>query len=231
MDCDSVLLDAASLTETLHVPKDQLSLNPDTGVTCELQLVCEDDFDVDTDNATMSPEHENVVGYMGGYLLRKFGFSDAHQRCVTCADLLLADRNACSTDNSSVFVRQKSFCDTSKLIYPSAAFRAFVVQLEGIFNNVFPQVQHSLKLMNRLVLYAEKNTNILGCEKQKRVAVMKDMMKLYMRIRIYSKIKALGSAAATAKTTGRRSRKVKKWFMSDSSVGLLTVCDRQKISH
>ena len=55
MDCDSVLLDAASLSETLHVPKDQLSLNPDTGITCELQLVCEDDFDVDIDNVTMSP--------------------------------------------------------------------------------------------------------------------------------------------------------------------------------
>jgi len=69
MDCDSVLLDVASLSETLNVTKEQ---NVNTDITCE--LVCEDGIDVDTAHV-MNSEQENVIAYMSGYLLRRFGFS------------------------------------------------------------------------------------------------------------------------------------------------------------
>ena len=205
MDCDGVLLDAASLSAMHHQSRDNRSVNIHTNATCE--LVCEDDFDADFSTVIMSTEYENVVAYMSGYLLRKFSFSVAERRCESCADLFLTDST--TSNNRLVFVRQKSYRESGALLYPSALFCNFIIHLEEIFRHVFCQLRHSVNITERIFLYAEKNVQVIGCGQQQCIDVVKEIMKLYIRVRIYSETKLL-TVSTTAKSTGKRNRKAKK---------------------
>lgn len=82
--------------------------------TCE--LVCEDDFD---ELIPMCSKHENIVAYMGGYLLQKVGFSTTTP-CDKCATISLA--NGYTNSNYLAFTKEKTFHETSALLFPSGVF-------------------------------------------------------------------------------------------------------------
>ena len=145
-DLDNVLLDISSLSNLLksrsNDDKTCVSTSQiDHEITCE--MTCEDDYDLQdlSDIPDLPLEIDNVLAYMSGYILRKFGFNDGCDMCQKCSDLCTSVHLLPNPQFS--FLQQKAFKDTGCLVYPSMTFLAFTRKLEQLFQNSFDKLQHS----------------------------------------------------------------------------------------
>jgi len=213
-DLDNVLLDISSLSNLckskLHDNENCVpSSHTDHVITCE--MTCEDDFDLQdlSDIPDLPLEIDNVLAYMSGYILRKCGFNGVSGMCQTCSDLYTNVHLSSGPQFS--FLKQKAFKDTGCLVYPSMTFIAFTRKLEQLFQNSFDKLQHSSGILNRLCLFAHKNLDIVACGSATCSARLKYMIKLYMTVRIHSKIKFLNQQLQNScKLKIKRNRKAKK---------------------
>lgn len=213
-DLDNVLLDISSLSNLLKskLPGNENRVstsNSDQVITCE--MTCEDDFDLQdlSDIPDLPLEIDNVLAYMSGYILRKCGYNDKYGMCQTCSDLYTSKHLLCCPEFS--FIQQKTFKDTGCLVYPSMTFLAFTRKLEQLFQNSYEKLQHSSGVLRRLCLFAHTNLDIAACGSATCDARLKYMVKLYMTVRIHSKVKFLNEQLQNSrKITNKRNRKAKK---------------------
>lgn len=212
-DFDNVLLNISSMSSLFSARSRSNSVNISASCssTISCEMTCEDDFDLQdmSDMPELPLEVDNVVAYMSGYLLRKCGFNDAVGRCQTCSSFYASVQLL--TGSQFLFLKLKTYKQTGCLLYPTFAFCEFIRKLEQMFQNSFPKLKHTVGILKRLCLFAEKNVHMDTCGSSKCDDRLKYMVRLYMTVRIHSMIKSLNqhTASACAPKKTKRNRKAK----------------------
>ena len=149
---------------------------------------------------------QNVVVYMAGYLLRKIPVDD----CSDCSNEL--KQVLCTQANESnkyEFVKNKALKEVGSLIYPSPAMAGFVEKLENVFNGIIEHIIYMPSILTRLCVSAKEHCTFLTCQNKACADRVKDMVKLYMKVRIFHALEKSNEQNTRDKSV-KRNRKMLK---------------------
>ena len=155
----------------------------------------------------MSVPTKNVAVYLSGYLLQKIPIDN----CEECTEQMLLPQLPSHYDELSVyeFLRNKSYPEKGCLVYPTLAMVNFVENLENIFCALFEGIVHMPFLLTRLCKSADEYCQFLICTEIKCKLRVQNMVKLYMKVRIFHALK-LSNAYNIEDKSIKHNRKILK---------------------
>ena len=146
---------------------------------------------------------QNIVAYIAGYLLKRCAFKD----CDECANMLTFSQPP--AEPLYEFLKNKAYKENSALVYPTQRVIQFVDELETIFVNLFETVVHSPGVMMRLCKNAEfLFERFVTCNSPKCVSKVQNLVKMYMKLRMFFALKL--SNRENRKAGTKRNRKMIK---------------------
>ena len=107
------------------------------------------------------------------------------------------------------FVKKKTYQEMGCLIYPTMAMVSFVENLERIFCASFEQIIYMPFILTQLCKTADEECQFLTCQEMKCILKVKNMVKLYMKVRIHHALKRSNMQNVEDKGTKRKRKMVK----------------------
>ena len=95
------------------------------------------------------------------------------------------------------------------LVYPTKEMVAFVEELEAIFCSVFDSIIYMSFVLTRLCKNAEDSCKFLTCSNAKCIATLHQIVKSYMKLRIFHALKQ-SNIQNTEDKSGKQNRKMLK---------------------
>ena len=196
VDNDKILLDISSVAMAKYVKP--VATNVEKLLTTDVALVIIPPLSIPT---------KNVAAYLSGYLLRKIPIDN----CEECTDQMLLTELPSLYDELSVyeFLRNKTYQEKGCLVYPTLTMVNFVENLENMFCALFEGIVHMPFLLTRLCKSAEEYCQFLTCTEIKCKLRVKNMVKLYIKVRIFHALKR-SNAYNTEDKSVKRNRKILK---------------------
>ena len=176
VDNDKILLDISSVAMAKYVKP--VATNVEKLLTTDVALGIIPPLSIPT---------KNVAAYLSGYLLRKIPIDN----CEECTDQMLLTELPSLYDELSVyeFLRNKTYQEKGCLVYPTLTMVNFVENLENMFCTLFEGIVHMPFLLTRLCKSAEEYCQFLTCTEIKCKLRVKNMVKLYIKVRIFHALK------------------------------------------
>ena len=88
------------------------------------------------------------------------------------------------------FPRNKTYKEAGCLVYPTIAMVQFLENLENVFCAIFEGIVHMPFILRWLCKSADKHCQFLTCSDIKCKLRVQNMVKLYMKVRIFSCLEA-----------------------------------------
>ena len=107
------------------------------------------------------------------------------------------------------FLRNKTYKETGCLVYPTIAMVQFLEKLESLFCAIFEGIVHMPFILTRLCKSADKHCQFLTCTDIKCKLRVQNMVKLYMKVRIFHALKC-SNAYNTEDKSIKQNRKMLK---------------------
>ena len=152
----------------------------------------------------MSLPTRNVIAYLAGYLLQKIKLNT----CDECVKQLTLQEGDAHDENIHTFLELKAYREGC-LVFPTKEMVAFVEELETIFCTVFDNIIYMSYILTRLCKNAEDCCRFLTCSNPKCIATLHQIVKLYMKLRIFHALKQSNIRNVEDKS-GKRNRKMLK---------------------
>ena len=180
IDHDKILLDITSVALGKYIKPmpENIEKPPETDVAMLLKPPIE------------LPE-ENVATYLAGYLLCKLPVDE----CQVCSAELKISHLPPTSEGLSVYelLRNKTYQEAGCLIYPSPTMTKFVLSLEKTFCAIFEQIIYMLYILTRLCKSVEEYCQCVTCENLQCSIRLKNMTKLYMKVRFFHALKQINA--------------------------------------
>ena len=134
---------------------------------------------------------ENVAAYLVRYLLCKLPVDECH----ICSAELKISHLPPPSEGLSVYelLRNKTYHEAGCLIYPSPTMTKFVLSLEKTFCAIFEQIIYMPCILTRLCKSTEEYCQCVTCENLQCSIRLKNMTKLYMKVRIFHALKQINA--------------------------------------
>ena len=145
----------------------------------------------------------NVIAYLAGYLLQKIQLNT----CDECVKQLTIQPGDAHDENIHTFLELKAYKEGC-LVFPTKEMVTFVEELETIFCTVFDNIIYIYYILTRLK-NAEGCCKFLTCSNPKCIATLHQIVKLYMKLRIFHALKQSNIRNVEDKG-GKRNRKMLK---------------------
>ena len=146
----------------------------------------------------------NVIAYLAGYLLQKIQLNT----CDECVKQLIVQQGDAHEEDIHTFLELKAHKEGC-LVFPTKEMVMFVEELETIFCAVFDSIIYMSSVLTRLCKNAEDCCKFLTCSNTKCIATLHQMVKLYMKLRIFHALKQ-SNIQNTEDKSGKRNRKMLK---------------------
>ena len=188
IDSDKILLDITSIAMAKYIK--QVPSNIEKLPEMDLAMLIK---------PTMSLPEQNVATYLAGYLVRKI----PPNNCNECSEQLILPHLPDAYQELSVyeFVRNKTSQELGCLMYPTRAMVNFVEQLEKSFCAIFEHVIYMPFILVRLCKSVDEECQFQTCTEVKCTDRLKNMIKLYMKVRIHHALKKNNMKIVVDKST------------------------------